>query len=86
MRPRNQNSHDTSSTVTAAVMTCVVLTASPSASPVAALNWRALMRKRVPSVNTWSSGPMMKRISPLSTNITPTEATRKITDGARRRR
>ena len=36
----------------------------------------------MPSVKTRSAGPMTKRMSPWTTNMTPTEATRKITGGA----
>ena len=67
-------------------MVCVVLMANPSRSPVASLNWRTLTTNRVPSVNTWSSGPITKRISPFRTNMTPTEATIWMTGAAFLRR
>ena len=83
---RNQKSAATSTTATTTLRVWVVLMARPSDSPVKALNSRTVSRKRVPSVKTRSAGPMTKRMSPLMTNMTPTDTTRKITAGALVRR
>ena len=73
VRFRNQNSTATTTTAVTTVMPCVVLSASPSSSPVISLKSRAEMMKRSPSAKLWSSGPMMKRTRPFMMNITPIE-------------
>ena len=83
---RNQNSAATAAAATARVRAWDSLIDRPSRRPVAALNSPALTRNRAPSENDRSSGPMMKRTTPLSTNITPVEAMRKIIGGLFRRR
>ena len=83
---RNQKSAATRTTATTKLRVWVVLIASPSDNPVKALNSRTVNRKRAPSVKTRSAGPMTKRMSPLMTNMTPTDTTRKITGGALVRR
>ncbi len=52
---------------------CVVLIASGSANPVAALKSCGLSIIRAPSVKFCSEVPMIMRTSPFITNITPVE-------------
>jgi hypothetical protein len=62
---RNQNRAITHTAVTATVMPWVIFTTMTCCRPVTSRKDLAVIRKRSPSVNTRSSGPITKRTMPL---------------------
>jgi hypothetical protein len=74
VRCRKRNSRIMAMTAATMVSAWVDLRASPSSRPAQSRNSRKVKTKRSPSAKRRSSGPMMRRTTPLSTNMTPTEA------------